>query len=207
MTDRDRAWVEEALDGDDQAFTHLVDAYATPVFNLAYRMLGTAEEAEDAAQETFVRAYTRLHTYDTSRKFSSWLLSIASHHCIDRLRRRRNNLVSLDELPPWNMPASDAESAVQRIIRREREERIRRFLLQLPPDYRLALVLRYWYDLSYAEMAEMTGTTVSAVKSRLHRARLRLAALLSEAETGAEGDSEQPVVGEMKLTRAWGDSS
>jgi len=207
MTDRDRAWVKETLDGNDQAFTHLVDAYATPVYNLAYRMLGTAEEAEDAAQETFLRAYTRLHTYDAGRKFSSWLLSIASHHCIDRLRRRRSNLVSLDELPPWNMPASDAESSVQRLIRQEREERIRRFLLQLPPDYRLALVLRYWYDLSYTEMAEMTGTTVSAVKSRLHRARLRLAALLTEADAEAERASHLPAVGEMRPARVWGDSS
>lgn len=197
MTDRDRAWVRETLAGNEEAFTRLVDAYATPVYNLAYRMLGTQEEAEDAAQETFLRVYTRLHTYDLNRKFSSWLLSVASHHCIDRLRRRRGNLVSLDDLPPWNLPACEGETSVQRVIRRERESEIRRLLLQLPPDYRLALVLRYWYDLSYVEMAEMTGTTVSAVKSRLHRARLRLATLLSEEQ--ATVPQKQPIVGGLQV--------
>ncbi len=202
MTDRDRAWVRETLAGSEEAFTRLVDAYATPVYNLAYRMLGTQEEAEDAAQETFLRAYTRLHTFDLNRKFSSWLLSVASHHCIDRLRRRRGNLVSLDELPPWSLPACEGETAAQRVIRRERESEIQRLLLQIPPDYRLALVLRYWYDLSYAEMAEMTGTTVSAVKSRLHRARLRLATLLSEEQETVP--RKKPIVGGLQVAPSGG---
>ena len=89
MENREVKWVREARTGDAAAFSKLVEAYQTPVYNLAYRMLGNAAEAEDAAQETFIRAYTRLNTYDPDRKFSSWLLAIASHYCIDVLRRRR----------------------------------------------------------------------------------------------------------------------
>jgi len=196
MIDRERVWVEEALAGNEESFIQLADAYATPVYNLAYRMLGNAAEAEDAAQETFIRVYTRLHTYDRSRKFSSWLLSIASHHCIDRLRRRRHNVVSLDELPPWSEPACEGEAPVQKVIRREREETIRRLLDQLPPDYRLAMVLRYWYDLSYEEMAEVTGSTISAIKSRLHRARLRMAELLTLERKQSE--QWRPVMGKAQ---------
>ncbi|NOZ07042.1 MAG: sigma-70 family RNA polymerase sigma factor [Chloroflexi bacterium] len=196
MIDRERVWVEEALAGNEESFIQLADAYASPVYNLAYRMLGNAAEAEDAAQETFIRVYTRLHTYDRSRKFSSWLLSIASHHCIDRLRRRRDNAVSLDELPPWNEPACEGEAPVQKVIRREREETIRRLLDQLPPHYRLVMVLRYWYDLSYEEMAEVTGSTVSAIKSRLHRARLHMAELLTEERK--RSDQWRPVMGKAQ---------
>src|SRR5271157_2665289 len=92
-------WLEQARQGDEVAFYHLVEVYQVPVYNLAYRMLGNAVEAEDATQETFLRIYTKLDTYQPERKLSSWVLSIASHYCIDRLRRRRINWLSLDEEP------------------------------------------------------------------------------------------------------------
>ena len=85
----EQTWVAQAQQGDDEAFTKLVETYQTPVFNLCYRMLGEPELAEDAAQETFLRAYQHLHRYDQKRPFPTWLLSIAAHYCIDRLRRRK----------------------------------------------------------------------------------------------------------------------
>src|SRR4028118_485967 len=91
-------WIEAAVQGSHESFARLVDVYKAPVYNLAYRMLRSAPEAEDAAQEIFLRAYTRLATYDRQRKFSTWLLSIASNYCIDVLRRRRATLVDLDEV-------------------------------------------------------------------------------------------------------------
>lgn len=81
-------WIELARKDDQAAFGRLVTAYQTSVYNLSYRMLGNAGEAEEAAQEAFLRAYTHLGSYDAGRPFRSWLLSIASHYCIDRLRRR-----------------------------------------------------------------------------------------------------------------------
>ncbi|MBM4465185.1 MAG: sigma-70 family RNA polymerase sigma factor [Chloroflexi bacterium] len=171
--EEETAWIQRAVAGDQEAFACLVEAYQTPVYNLAYRMLGDAVEAEDAAQETFLRAYTRLSTYDTERKFSSWLLAIASHHCIDRLRQRRWGWLSLDELPPWRWLASSRPE--EAVIRGEEHDEVRQLLDQLPHHYRATVILRYWYDLSYQEIAEAMKTTESAVKSTLHRARRMLA--------------------------------
>ncbi len=171
-------WILQAQAGDHQAFAKLVDAYKGPVYNLTYRMLGNAADAEDAAQETFLRAYVNLRSYDPSRKFSSWLLTIAANYCIDQLRRRRIQWVSVEDLPPWEPLQARTPDPEETAVRRADDERITALLEKLPPDYRLVVVLRYWYDCSYEEIAEMTNTTVSAVKSRLHRARRTLAALL-----------------------------
>src|SRR6266516_33642 len=81
--------IDRAVAGDERAFAELVTRYQTAVYNLAYRMLGDAGEAEDAAQEVFLRIYRRLATYDQDHRFSTWVLSIASHYCIDLLRRKR----------------------------------------------------------------------------------------------------------------------
>jgi RNA polymerase sigma-70 factor (ECF subfamily) len=177
---QERAWVEAALRGDTEAFANLVAAYADPVYNLCFRMLGDPAEAEDAAQETFIKLYSRLETYDSSRKLVSWVLSIASHHCIDRIRRRRLQTVSVDDLPPWEPLVSEEPGPERQYMQREREARLQALLQHLPPHYRLPLVLHYWHDLSYQEIAETTDTTVSAVKSRLHRARLMLAEAMKE---------------------------
>ena len=96
--DNEGVWVQEALRGDELAFTRLIEAFQVPVYNLCYRMLGNATDADDAAQETFVRLHSRLGTYDPGQKLSTWVLSIASHHCIDRLRRQRLQWLSLDQL-------------------------------------------------------------------------------------------------------------
>jgi RNA polymerase sigma-70 factor, ECF subfamily len=180
--EQERAWIQQALRGDQAAFGHLVKAYERPVYNLTYRMLGDPAEAEDAAQETFVRAFTKLATYQPERKFVNWLLSIASHHCIDRLRRRnRAPQLSLDgPLPPeWSQ--SSGPLPEQAIARKEQREQVRQSLDALPPEYRAAVVLRYWYSLSYQEIASVMETTESAIKSRLHRARRMLAEQLLAA--------------------------
>ncbi|MFC2036677.1 RNA polymerase sigma factor [Chloroflexota bacterium] len=174
--DQERAWIEEALKGDRRAFGHLVQAYERPVYNLTYRMLGDPAEAEDAAQETFLRAYTKLATYQPERKFVNWLLSIASHYCIDLLRRRsRAPQLSLDGPLPPQWVTSKAPPPDQVVNRKQERDRVRQSLDSLPPDYRAAVVLRYWYNLSYREIAGVMSTTESAIKSRLHRARRMLA--------------------------------
>ena len=106
----EHAWLEAARDGDKEAFGLLIKAYQSPVFNLAYRMLGNADEAEQAAQEAFIRAWTRLDSYDSSHKFSTWLLTITSNYCIDQLRKRRAQLLSLDAPLPWMSSSSSSRS-------------------------------------------------------------------------------------------------
>jgi RNA polymerase sigma-70 factor, ECF subfamily len=192
---QERAWAIAARQGDEEAFAKLVEAYQRPIYNLAYRMLGSPGEAEDAAQETFLRAYTRLHTYDSSRKFSSWILSIGSHYCIDRLRRRRGSTVSMEEILSERWLPDNEPRPEQRTLDSEREALIQSMLHKVAPQYREVLVLRYWHDCSYEDIAEITKTSVSAVKSRLHRARNAIADALEAHETTSEKADQRRVHG------------
>jgi RNA polymerase sigma-70 factor (ECF subfamily) len=168
-------WIDRATQGDDDAFAQIVDSYQVPVYNLCYRMLGNREEAEDAAQETFLRTYRNLKRYDPKRKFATWLLSIASHYCIDRLRRRRLQLVSLDDLLPKREGAASTAGAEADYMQIEHAEEIRTMLNGVGEKDRAAVILRYWYDFSYEEIAESLSLSLSAVKSRLHRTRREMA--------------------------------
>lgn len=173
----EKVWLEQARRGDKIAFGKLVEAYQSPVYNLAYRMLNNSGEAEEAAQEAFIRAFTRLDSYNPAHKFSTWLLSITSNYCIDLIRKRRALLLSIDEpLAPHPALMSDkSEGPERQLMNSEQQEMVQNLLAELPEDYRQAVVLRYWYELSYEEIAEMMETTVSAIKSRLFRARKQLA--------------------------------
>ena len=176
-------WVQAALDGDQEAFAELVYAHQDAVYNLCYRMLGNSVEAEDAAQEAFLRAYMNLQRYDPSRSFKTWVMSIASNYCIDVIRKRRMQLLSLDEpLPSGDAMAlsNNEESPELQALRSEMSDEIQSLLDELQPDYRAAVVLRYWYEYSYAEIADALDTTESAIKSRLFRARQMLAEKATE---------------------------
>lgn len=177
LNNDEAVWLEQARKGDKDAFGHIIEAYQGPVFNLAYRMLNNAMEAEEAAQEAFIRAYTRLESYDPTRKFSTWMLSITSNYCIDIIRKRRAILLSIDE-PLAPHPALMSEKSAgpeSQMVHGEQEDLVQTLLAELSEEYRQAVVLRYWYDLSYEEIAEMMDTSVSAIKSRLFRARRQLA--------------------------------
>jgi RNA polymerase sigma-70 factor, ECF subfamily len=175
MTDQEHLWLEEARAGDQKAFGRLVDAYQRPVFNLTYRMLGDPEEAADAAQEAFLRAYTRLHQYNPEHKFSTWLFSIANHHCIDRLRKRRVTVLPIDESPLMFSLESETLRPDEHLLAKEQSKELQQLLDQLEPEYRTPLVLRYWHEYSYQEIAETMEISLAAVKSRLFRARQKLA--------------------------------
>jgi RNA polymerase sigma-70 factor (ECF subfamily) len=185
-------WIAAARRGDRNAFSRLVQAYQIPVYNLAYRMLGNAQEAEDASQEAFLRAYKRLNTYQPDKKFSNWILSITSHHCIDLLRRRRFQWLSVEDDPAVAWLSSDEEQPDDAALRRERSEEVRTLLDRMEPGYRAPLVLRYWHDLSYKEIAETLELTEPAVKTRLHRARLQMAALLEQSAAARQPAPGQP---------------
>lgn len=191
----EQVWLEQARRGDKFAFGQLIEAYQGPVYNLAYRMLNNSGEAEEAAQEAFIRAYTRLESYDPTHKFSTWLLSITSNFCIDQIRKRRAVLLSIDEpLPPHPALHSDNNKGPEaEYMAQEREDLVQSLLKELPDEYRQAVVLRYWYDMSYEEIAEIQKTTVSAVKSRLFRARRIL------ADAGIERGMVPQVEAEMAI--------
>ncbi|MGF1504055.1 MAG: sigma-70 family RNA polymerase sigma factor [Anaerolineae bacterium] len=176
MTATDQELVARVLEGEQQVFAELVDRYQRSVFNVTYRMLGEARAAEDAAQEAFLRAYQHLSRYDMNRSFKTWLLSIASNYCIDQLRKRRLTWLSLDEpLPPHPALNSSEVGPEKAAVLNEREQAVQDLINTLPPDYKAAVVLKYWYDMPYAQIAEALDTTESAIKSRLFRARQMLA--------------------------------
>jgi RNA polymerase sigma-70 factor (ECF subfamily) len=178
-----QAAVKGAGQGGLQDFASLVEAYQVPVYNLCARMLWDPADAEDAAQETFLRAYRRLDQYDQRRSFASWLLSIAAHHCIDRLRRRRlsNQVVAGSEV--WESAPDSSPGPEAALEARQREQWMARMLRHLDPTERLLIVFRYWYELSYAEIASELSIPVATVKSRLHRAKRKLAQRWLEQST------------------------
>jgi len=182
-------WVYAAMEGDQDAFAELVYTFQDAVYNLCYRMLGNAAEAEDATQEAFLRAFTNLNRYDHDRSFKTWVMSIASNHCIDRIRKRRMQFVSIDEPIPATLSlASDDPQPERATEMSEQSQRIQALLETLDEDYRLAVVLRYWYDYSYAEIAVTMETTESAIKSRLFRARQMLAARITSNDVTEDAD-------------------
>src|SRR3989475_2354998 len=182
----DAELVELVLAGEQDAFAVLVERYKDAVQNLAYRMLSNVTEAEDVTQEVFVRAYTQLATYKPAHKFSTWLLSIASHLAIDQLRRRRFLALPLEDVPflEWitDLGAGPEQSALQG----EQQDEIQAYLRRLPSKYRAVIVLRYWYDFSSEEIASALKLTPPLVKARLHRARELLARYIKDNKQNEE---------------------
>jgi RNA polymerase sigma-70 factor (ECF subfamily) len=177
-------WITLAKHGSSAAFNHIVEKYQQPIYNFCYRMLNNGDDAEDAAQEVFMRAYFKLDSYAEPHKFSTWLFSIASHYCIDRLRKRRFQLVSWDDLDPWYpFPGQDVPQPEGTLLKMEADREVRDLLDELSPDYRTVIILKYWYSMSYEEIAQTLGTTIDTIKSRLFRARRMMATQITTAQT------------------------
>jgi len=176
-------WITLSKNGSSAAFNNIVEEYQRPIYNFCYRMLRNKDEAEDAAQEIFIRAYFKLDSYVETHKFSTWLFSIASHYCIDRLRKRRFQLVSWDDIAPWHLfPDQDAPQPESALLEAEAAREVRLLLDALPPDYRAVIILKYWQAMSYQEIAQTLETTVSAIKGRLFRARRMMATQITTAQ-------------------------
>lgn len=179
----DKPDVTRAQQGDDLAFTRLVERYQIPVFTLCCRMLENPDCAEDAAQETFLRAYRNINRFDQQHSFISWLLSIAAHYCIDRLRRRKVGFISIDQsedederpIQLADVRAVHPESALEQS---EEHLALHHALNQLKTTDRAAIILRYWHQYSENEIADALDISVPAVKARLFRARRIIAARL-----------------------------
>jgi RNA polymerase sigma-70 factor (ECF subfamily) len=177
----------EALGGSEAACRALVARYATPAVNLAARMLNNRAQAEDLAQEAFVRAFARLATYDTRRSFASWFFQIVRNVTIDHLRRTRLDTVSLDQLDAAGHPVGIAEASASPDIQAERAALARALdhgLERIRPEYRAAIVLRYQEELTVSEIAEALGVPDGTVKTYLHRGRKELASILSAGGWG-----------------------
>lgn len=197
--------IARVLGGERDAFAELVDAYKTMVYQLALRICGSAEDAQDAAQEAFLRAYSNLSGFRGDSRFSVWLYRLTNNVCIDfcRARRLRPN-VSLtcqedadDE--PEELPIADYRwSPEEELERRELRAAIRRGLDTLPPDMRRILVMREIDGLSYEEIGTLLSLGAGTVKSRLFRARKKLCAFLVQDGNIPAAFASEKQGGEMR---------
>ena len=176
--------VQAVLAGDKNSYALLVDSYSERVINYLARMTGNRGEAEELAQDAFVRAYLALRSFDPQYKFSTWLFKIATNLCLNYLKGRKR-LVHVDDYqdedgnPMWVISDSRSQSdPVHEAERRELQRQIQQAINQLPPVYRTVVILRHVQGMSYEEISEMTDLPIGTVKSRLGRGRCRLMTLL-----------------------------
>jgi RNA polymerase sigma-70 factor (ECF subfamily) len=179
----DQALVLGALRGEVQAYGELVQRYQTSVYNVCYRMMGERQAAEDQAQEAFVRAYQRLETFDLERPFGPWIRRVATNLCLNHLNRAAPDTAPLDE-EYGDVAVARLGQPEKEFQRAERARTVRAALESLPPHYRAVIEMRHYQDLSYAEIAEALGLTMSEVKTHLYRARKTLAVRLKSDGVG-----------------------
>ena len=163
----DRALVRKYLDGDRPSGDELVTRYHRSVYNVALRMLGNVQDAEDVTQTVFGNAFAALDSYDPKYRFFSWIYRMTFNESLNSLKRRKN-VVSLDG--SFDVPAEDAPSDGAA----EAEVRVGKALLELKPDDRAVVVLKHFVAFSYEEISDVLGIPVKTVKSRLFTARERL---------------------------------
>ncbi len=163
--------IRQIQSGDDSAFDELMGRYKRPVVNFIFRMLGNADDADDVAQEVFVRVYRKLDTYRPETKFSTWLFALARNAAIDRLRwRARHPTEPIDPESPLPAETNTAED----VSAREIGALITAAVSELPEDQRTVLVLAEYQGMSHAEIATVMRCSEKSVESRLYRARQTL---------------------------------
>jgi RNA polymerase sigma-70 factor (ECF subfamily) len=177
--DPDAALMLRVKHGDMQAFESLVQKYKQPIVNLMFRALHDLDEAEDLAQNVFIRVFQSSARYEVSARFSTWIFTIARHLCLNEIRRRgRHPSQSLEssqaedeDQPPRQYPDARTFSPPQALAHKELEQKIKQALAELPDKQRLAMALCQDEELSYEEIARVLGCSLSAAKSLIHRAR------------------------------------
>ena len=169
--------INEVLKGDQNAFEEIVTLFQHRLYQVCYRMLGNAQEAEDISQEAFVRAYINIHTFDQKRKFSTWLFRIATNLCIDRIRKKKPdyyldaNVPGTDGLNMYSQIAATDELPEDEVERMELQQRIHYEIGRLPDKYRSVIILRYIEELPLQEIGDILELPLGTVKTRVHRGR------------------------------------
>lgn len=169
--------IKQVLKGDQGAYGEIVEIYKDKVFQLCYRILGNRHEAEDMAQEAFIRAYVNISSFNIDLKFSTWLYRIATNLCIDRIRKKKPDyyldaeVSGTDGLTMYSQVASDTTLPEDEIESLELQETIQREITKLPEKYRSVIVLKYIEELSLNEISEILDIPLGTVKTRIHRGR------------------------------------
>lgn len=163
--------VNQCLAGDVNAFEILIERYKRAVYNTAYRMMGNREEAEDVSQEAFIRMYNSLSKYNPEYKFMTWAMKVTTNLCLDSLRKRKGEMVPIDEIFEIK---DQKDTPEEEYIRKENRKLVQDAIMKLPDKYREFLILFHQRNLSYQEIMDITGESLTIVKNRLYRARQML---------------------------------
>lgn len=178
--DRENKIIERIVSGDRQAFAYLVDKYKGPVYNLVYRMTGHHSETEDLAQEIFIRAYGSLDKFDTHRNFFSWLYTLAINVLRNHQKKRKPILINGERNNYQNRNATDSQNPETLVNQMEETRRLAQKIDKLPFPQKEAIVLRYYQDLAFEDIAEILDISPSAAKMRVYRGLEKLAGLLKK---------------------------
>ena len=178
MTTNDQVYIDSILNGDANAFAVLVDRYKDLVYTLALRMMKHTEEAEEAAQDTFIKAYKSLDKFKGESKFSTWIYRVAYNTCLDRLKKnkRQKYTVEINEYTEHQVKTLD--NALDNIEAKEREQTIQDCLALLPSEDSFLLTLYYFEELSLEEIGIIVDLKPNNVKVKLFRSRKKLATVL-----------------------------
>ncbi|MCK1995065.1 RNA polymerase sigma factor SigW [Peribacillus muralis] len=169
--------INQVVKGDHNAFGEIVEIYKDKVFQICFRILGNRQEAEDLAQEAFVRAFVNIRSFNIDMKFSTWLYRIATNLCIDRLRKKKPDyyldaeVAGTDGLNMYSQLASNMAKPELEAESLELQETIQAEIMKLPEKYRSVIVLKYIEELSLKEISEILDLPVGTVKTRIHRGR------------------------------------
>ncbi|WP_435413662.1 RNA polymerase sigma factor [Psychroserpens mesophilus] len=194
MTTNDQILINQIVEGDTHAFALLVDRYKDLVFTLALRMLKNREEAEEVAQDTFIKTYKSLEKFKGDSKFSTWIYRVAYNTSLDRIKKNKKhfNEVEINEFTAHQVITID--NALDRLETKEQEEVIQRCIALLPSEESFLLTLYYFDDLSLDDISKIVGITANSIKVKLFRSRKKLAAILKsqlEPETIAYYERER----------------
>jgi RNA polymerase sigma factor (sigma-70 family) len=168
MERTDSELVSRCLDGDNEAFSELISRYKRLIYSVAYKFSKDNEEVDDMAQEAFIKIYRSLARYDDQYKFSTWSVKVATNVCIDHVRRKRIDSVSLQEVENFTGTANSPE---EYYLRKEKSQVLKDAIDGLPEIYRVPIVMYHQKGMSYKEIAECLDKPMSIIKNRIFRAR------------------------------------
>lgn len=169
--------VKKCLDGDQDAFSELVSRYKKLIYTVVYNMIHDNQEVNDISQEVFVRIYKSLDKYNPEYKFSTWSVKIATNLCLDILRKKKVDQVSIDEIGEMTSKNNTPE---EEYINKEKKKLIWKAVSDLPEKYRVPIILFHQDGLSYEEITKVVNEPMTVIKNRLYRARLMLREKLSQ---------------------------
>ncbi len=180
MTTNDQVYINKILNGDTNAFAVLVNRYKDLVYTLSLRMMKNREEAEEVAQDTFIKTYSSLNKFKGDSKFSTWIYRVAYNTCLDRLKKnkRQQYTVAIDEYTEHHVKTID--NALDKIEEQEKQQAIKKCLELLPSEDSFLLTLYYFDELSLNEISKIVGLKPNNVKVKIFRSRKKLATILKE---------------------------